>query len=223
MDWTAFRLSVGLSVATALLLLPPGVLVARWLATSTHPLKPLAEATLALPLVLPPTVLGYYLLVAMGGASPIGEVVQRLTGHTLAFSFGGLLVASLVFNIPFALMPMQRAFESIPAELYDAARTCGLSRWRTLWHVELPLAWRGILSGLIMTAAHTLGEFGVVLMVGGSIPGETRTIAISIYDKVQSFDMRAAGAMSATLLAISMLTLLATAWLTRLRPPTGRR
>ena len=223
MDWTAFRLSVGLSVATALLLMPTGVLVARWLATSAHPLKPFAEATLALPLVLPPTVLGYYLLVAMGGASPIGEAYQRLTGHTLAFSFGGLLVASLVFNIPFALMPMQRAFEAIPAELYDAARTCGLSRWRTLWHVELPLAWRGILSGLIMTAAHTLGEFGVVLMVGGSIPGETRTIAISIYDKVQSFDMRAAGAMSATLLAISMLTLLATAWLTRLRPHTGRR
>ena len=130
--------------------------------------------------MLPPTVLGFYLLVAMGGGSPLGEIYRQAFGHTLAFSFDGLLLASIVFNIPFAVMPMQRAFESIPAELHDAARTCGLSPWRTLWRIELPLAWGGIVSGLIMTAAHTLGEFGVVLMVGGSIPGETRTIAISI-------------------------------------------
>ena len=115
------------------------------------------------------------------------------------------------------MMPIQRAFEAIPQELFDAARTCGLSRWRTLWHIELPLAWRGILSGLIMTAAHTLGEFGVVLMVGGSIPGETKTIAISIYDKVQSFDLHSAGVMSAMLLFISMATLLVTTWLSRSR------
>jgi len=222
MDWQALRLSVWLALATALILLPLGVLAGRWLASSRHPLRPLAEALLALPLVLPPTVLGYYLLVAMGGASPLGQLYQQLTGQTLAFSFGGLLLASLIFNIPFALMPMQRAFEAIPAELYDAARSCGLSTWRTLWHIELPLAWRGILSGLIMTAAHTLGEFGVVLMVGGSIPGETKTIAISIYDSVQGFDMQAAGLMSATLLAVSLATLLSTAWLTRRRGPGPR-
>jgi molybdate transport system permease protein len=198
-----------------------GVLAGRWLATSRHPLKPLAEAALALPLVLPPTVLGYYLLVVMGGASLPGAWYRSLTGHTLAFSFEGLLIASVLFNVPFALMPMQRAFEAIPAELFDAARTCGLSRWRTLWHMELPLAWRGILSGLIMTAAHTLGEFGVVLMVGGSIPGETKTIAISIYDRVQAFDMRSAGAMSATLLVVSLATLLATSLLSRDRPLAG--
>lgn len=221
MDWVAFRLSVWLALATGIILLPAGVLAGRWLATSRHPLKPLAEAALALPLVLPPTVLGFYLLVVMGGASPLGGWYRSLTGHTLAFSFEGLLVASVVFNIPFALMPMQRAFEAIPAELFDAARTCGLSRWRTLWHVELPLAWRGVLSGLIMTAAHTLGEFGVVLMVGGSIPGETKTIAISIYDRVQAFDLRSAGTMSATLLAISLVTLLATSWLSRARPLAG--
>ncbi len=221
MDWMAFELSILLALATAAILLPVGVVAGRWLATSRHPLKPLAEAAVALPLVLPPTVLGYYLLVAIGGASPLGAVYNRLTGQTLAFSFEGLLIASLVFNIPFALMPMQRAFESIPAELHDAARTCGLSRWRTLVRVELPLAWRGILSGLIMTAAHTLGEFGVVLMVGGSIPGETRTIAISIYDRVQSFDLAAAGRMSLTLLGISLLTLFATAWLTRTRLATA--
>lgn len=223
MDWPAFWLSVQLSVATAAILLPLGVLAARWLAGSRHPLKPVFEAMLALPLVLPPTVLGFYLLVAMGGESVLGGLFQQLFGHTLAFSFTGLLAASVVFNIPFALMPMQRAFEAIPADLHDAARSCGLSRWRTVWHIELPLARRGILSGMIMTAAHTMGEFGVVLMVGGSIPGETRTIAISIYDKVQSFDMQAAGTMSATLLVLSMLTLLVSAWLMRVPPALQQR
>ncbi len=223
MDWPALWLSVQLSVATALILLPLGVLAARWLARSRHPLKPVFEAMLALPLVLPPTVLGFYLLVAMGGESLLGGLFQQVFGHTLAFSFTGLLVASVVFNIPFALMPMQRAFEAIPLDLMDAARTCGLSRWRTLWRIELPLARRGILSGMIMTAAHTMGEFGVVLMVGGSIPGETRTIAISIYDKVQAFDMRSAGTMSATLLVLSMLTLLVSAWLLRVPPALHQR
>ena len=217
MDWSALRLSAYLSLATALILIPLSIAVGRWLATSSHRFKPLVEAALALPLVLPPTVLGYYLLVSMGGASPLGSLYLQWTGHTLAFSFSGLLLASLIFNIPFAMMPIQRAFEAIPQELFDAARTCGLSRWRTLWHIELPLAWRGILSGLIMTAAHTLGEFGVVLMVGGSVPGETKTIAISIYDKVQSFDLQSAGVMSAMLLFISMATLLVTSWLSRSR------
>jgi molybdate transport system permease protein len=222
MDWPAFWLSVQLSLATALILLPLGVLAARWLAHSRHLLKPVFEAMLALPLVLPPTVLGFYLLVAMGGESLLGGLFQQLFGHTLAFSFTGLLLASVVFNIPFALMPMQRAFEAIPDDLHDAARSCGLSRWQTLWRIELPLARRGIASGMIMTAAHTMGEFGVVLMVGGSIPGETRTIAIAIYDEVQSFDMQAAGTMSATLLVLSMLTLLVSAWLVR-KPPAAQR
>lgn len=224
MDWGAFRLSLALALATALLLLPLGVIAARWLATSGHPLKPLAEAALALPLVLPPTVLGYYLLVSLGGATPLGAWYQQLTGHSLVFSFQGLWLASLIVNIPFAVMPMQRAFEAIPADLHDAARSCGLSRWRALWLIELPLAWPGILSGMVMTIAHTMGEFGVVLMVGGNIPGETQTLAISIYDKVQSFDLHAAGVMSATLLGVSLLTLLLTAWLSQrsLRARTGR-
>ena len=218
MDWQALQLSAALAIATALILMPLGVLAGRWLASSRHPLRPLFEGALALPLVLPPTVLGFYLLVSMGGASPLGALYQDLTGRTLAFSFEGLLLASIVFNIPFALMPIQRAFEAIPGDLFDAARTCGLSPWRTFWRIELPLVWRGILSGLILTAAHTLGEFGVVLMVGGNIPGETKTIAISIYDRVQAFDLHGAGVMSATLLAASLLTLLSTAWLTRRRP-----
>ena len=222
MDWQSLRLSLWLAVATGVVLVPTGVLVGRWLARSTHPLKPIAEATLALPLILPPTVLGYYLLVALGGQSPVGRLYAALVGHPLAFSFSGLLVASVIFNIPFAWIPSQRAFEAIPADLYDAARSCGLSRWRTLWRIELPLAWRGILSGLIMTVAHTLGEFGVVLMVGGSIPGETKTVAISIYDRVQAFDLQAAGSMSAILLVASLATLLATVWLTRTRPSVRR-
>ena len=215
MDWTALWLSITLAVATAMVLLPVGIAVGRWLALTRHPLKPLAEAALALPLVLPPTVLGYYLLVAMGGASPLGTLFERLTGGPLVFSYSGLLLASIVVNIPFALLPMQRAFEAIPADLRDAARSCGLGRWRALWRVELPLAWPGILTGLVMTVAHTLGEFGVVLMVGGSIPGQTRTISIAIYDRVQAFDLHGAGVMSATLLAVSLATLLATAALAR--------
>jgi molybdate transport system permease protein len=215
MDWPALRLSLLLACLTAVILLPLGVLAGRWLAGERTASKIIAEAALVLPLVLPPTVLGYYLLVSIGGASPIGKAYQDLFGHTLAFSFEGLLVASVIFNIPFALMPMQRAFEGIPSDLYDAASSCGLTWWQTLWHVELPLAWRGILTGLVMTATHTLGEFGVVLMVGGSIPGETKTIAISIYDRVQGFDMRAAGIMSALLLAASLATLLLTTALSR--------
>jgi molybdate transport system permease protein len=222
MDWQALALSVSLALATAFILMPLAVLAARGLATSTHVIKPLVEAAVALPLVLPPTVLGYYLLVGMGGGSTLGAIYERISGQPLAFSFSGLLLASVIFNVPFAMMPVLRAFEAIPADLFDAARTCGLSRWQTLFKVELPLAWRGILSGLIMTIAHTLGEFGVVLMVGGSIPGETKTIAISIYDKVQSFDLQAAGMMSATLLVFSLVALVATAWLARGRAAVSR-
>lgn len=204
MDWPALRLSLQLALWTVLILLPLGVLVGRWLARTRLPGKGWIEAALALPLVLPPTVLGYYLLVGMGAASPLGQAWTSLFGGTLVFSFEGLLVASLLVNLPFAIQPMQRSFEAIAPEVHDAAACCGLSRWRTLWRIDLPLAWPGILGGLAMTFAHTLGEFGVVLMVGGSIPGETRTVAIAIYDRVQAFDERAAGTMSALLLLISV-------------------
>jgi len=207
MDWSAFALSLQLAVWTMVILLPVGIWLGRTLAWRRFGGKAVVEALLALPLVLPPTVLGYYLLVAFGGASPLGQIYQRLTGHQLAFSFSGLLVASVLFNLPFAIQPMQRAFEAIPREVRDAAACCGLSRWRTLWRIELPLAWPGILSALVLTFAHTLGEFGVVLMVGGSIPGETRTIAIAIYDRVQAFDSAGAGVMSAVLLLISLLAI----------------
>ena len=204
MDWDAFALSLRLAASTMLILLPAGIILGRVLAWRQFRGKALVEALLALPLVLPPTVLGYYLLVALGSASPVGELYHTLTGRQLVFSFGGLLVASVIFNLPFAIQPMQRAFEGIAQEVRDAAACCGLTRWRTLWRIELPLAWPGILSALVLTFAHTLGEFGVVLMVGGNIPGETRTIAVSIYDRVQAFDDGAAGVMSATLLVICL-------------------
>jgi molybdate transport system permease protein len=210
MDGTALLLSLKLALLTALILVPLGIVVGRLLATRHFAARPFVEAVFALPLVLPPTVLGYYLLVAMGGASPVGRWYEALTGRPLVFTFEGLLVASVIFNLPFAIQPLQRAFEAIPEDLRHAAACCGLTSWQSLWRIELPLAWTGLVSAVVLTFAHTLGEFGVVLMVGGSIPGETKTVAIAIYDRVQGFDMAGAGAMSAALLAFSIAAIGAT-------------
>lgn len=207
MDWTALRLSLTLGAWTIAVLLPVGILLGRWLAWHSFKGKGLVEALLALPLVLPPTVLGYYLLVSMGGHSTVGQWFEAVTGRGLVFSFTGLVVTSVLVNLPFAIQPMQRAFEAIPREVREAAACCGMSPWRAMLRVELPLAWPGVLTALILSFAHTLGEFGVVLMVGGSIPGETKTIAIAIYDRVQAFDDHAAGIMSAFLLVLSLLTM----------------
>jgi molybdate transport system permease protein len=215
MDWTALFLSLELGALTVLFLLPVGIIAGRALAYREFLGKGLAEALVALPLVLPPTVVGYYLLVLFGAASPIGRTWQALYGQPLVFSFEGLLLASLLFNLPFAILPMQRGFEAIPRELRDAAACCGMTPWRVLRRVELPLAWPGILTASVLTFAHTLGEFGVVLMVGGNIPGETETIAISIYDRVQAFDTASAGRMSALLLSLSVVTIAVTFALSR--------
>jgi molybdate transport system permease protein len=206
-DWVAFSLSLRLAAWTCLLLLPLALVVARALAWRRFLLRGFVEALIALPLVLPPTVLGYYLLVAFASTSPLGAAFESLIGHTLAFSFEGLLLASVIFNLPFAIQPLQRAFETVPQNVREAAWCSGLSNWRTFWRVELPLAWPGAVTALALTFAHTLGEFGVVLMVGGNIPGETRTAAIAIYDRVQAFDTDAAGAMSALLLVLSFLAI----------------
>jgi molybdate transport system permease protein len=215
MDWTALWLSLELGALTVLLLLPIGIWAGRRLAYRDFPGKGIAEALVALPLVLPPTVLGFYLLVAFGAASPLGQAWQSLLGRPLAFTFEGLLVASVIFNLPFAIQPMQRGFEAIPREVREAAACCGLAPWRALLRIELPLAWPGILTAMVLSFAHTLGEFGIVLMVGGSIPGETRTIAIAIYDRVQAFDDLAAAQMSALLLAMSLATIALTYGLSR--------
>jgi molybdate transport system permease protein len=205
MDWQAARVSLLLAVLTAVLLLPPGIAVARWLAFSTWRGKPLAEACLMLPLLLPPTVIGFYLLMVFGQGSPLGAWLARQLDVRLVFSFEGLLLASVLINLPFMAQPIQRAFAAIPNSLREAAWVSGLSNWRTFWRIELPLAWPGLLAGVALTAAHTLGEFGVVLMVGGSIPGRTRTLSIAIYDRVQAFDTAAAHVMALALVAASVL------------------
>ena len=215
MDWIALRLSLELGAWTLALLLPTSLWLGRFLAYNSFRGKSVVEAALALPLVLPPTVLGFYLLVATGGAAPLGKAWQAITGAPLAFSFEGLVLASLIANIPFALQPVQQAFAAIPRDLREAAACSGLSPWRSFRLIELPLAWPGLLTGAVLTFAHTLGEFGVVLMVGGNIPGETRTIAIAIYDRVQAFDEAGAGTMSIFLLVFSLLAIAGTTALSR--------
>jgi molybdate transport system permease protein len=207
MDWESLLLSIKLSAITVLFLLPVGIILGRYLAYQQFYGKSLLQALLAIPLVLPPTVLGYYLLVFLGGSSSLGRSLESLFGQTLVFSFEGLVIASIIFNLPFAIQPMQRAFESIPREIREAGACCGMSPIRVLLKIELPLAWTGIVSAMVMTFAHTLGEFGVVLMVGGNIPGETKTIAIAIYDRVQAFDNQAAATMSAFLLIFSVIAI----------------
>ena len=198
MDLEAIFLSLKLALWTLAIIIPFGVWVAHRL-LSLNRGKPWIEAALALPLVLPPTVLGYYLLVGLGGKSFLGV--------PLIFSFKGILIASLIVNLPFAIQPIQRAFEAINPDIREAAQVSGLSNWQIFRLIELPLAWRGITSAAVLTFAHTLGEFGVVLMVGGAIPGETKTVSIAIYDKVQNFDAGGAGALALLLLGISLIAI----------------
>ena len=207
MDWQSLELSLWLGAWTVVVLIPLGILLARQLAWRRFPGRNFLQTLLALPLLLPPTVLGFYLLVLMGNRSWLGRSYESIFGEPLVFSFQGLLLASIIFNIPFAIQPMQRAFESISLSIREAAWCSGLSAWQTFWKIELPLAWPGVLSAGILTFAHTLGEFGVVLMVGGNIEGETRTIAISIYDRVQAFDNQSAAIMSAALLLIAFVSI----------------
>lgn len=220
MDWTAFLLSAWLGLGTVLLLVPPGVWLGRLLAQRRFRGRGLIEAAVALPLVLPPTVLGFYLLSAFGAGSWLGSAFEWLAGHTLAFSFTGLLLASVVANLPFAVQPVRDAFAAIPQNVREAGAMAGMPPWKAFMKVELPLAWPGIATATVLTFAHTMGEFGVVLMVGGAIPGETRTAAIAIYERVQVFDDAGAGAMSALLLGVSLAAL----WITQaLSRRVGRR
>ena len=213
MDWQALALSVKLSLVTLVFLLPIGIVFGRWLAYRQFWGKSLLQTILALPLVLPPTVLGYYLLVVFSPNQGLGLWLSNTFGTTLVFNFEGLVIASIIFNLPFSIQPMQRAFASIPRDIREAAACCGMKPSQVLWKIELPLAWPGIISAMVMCFAHTLGEFGIVLMVGGNIPDETQTIAISIYDRVQAFDDHSASVMSFSLLLFSMLTISLTYWL----------
>lgn len=226
MDWQAITISLKLAAITGLLLLPIGFALAYWLAFSESRARKPVEILTMLPLILPPTVLGLYLLMAFSRPpAPDGQTAWwHLIGlEGLAFRFEGLVVASLIANLPFMVQPMVRSLASIPQSLRETAWTCGLSRWQTLWKVELPLAWPGVVTGLALTAAHTLGEFGVVLMVGGNLPGETRTLSIAIYDRVQAFDLAGANQMAAVLLGISIATLAAILVLSRKQDWLGQR
>src|SRR6476619_5684429 len=215
MDWAALGVSLWLGAGTIAILLPLGVWFGRLLAVREFKGKLLVEALITVPLVLPPTVLGFYLLVTFGARSPLGQAFEALVGHSLPFSFQGLLLASAIANVPFVVQPIQRSFEAIPADVRDAAACCGLTPWQRFLRIELPLAWPGVLTAAILAFAHTLGEFGVVLMVGGNLPGQTRTLSVAIYDRMQAFDDRSAGVMAATLLTISVVTLMATTALSR--------
>lgn len=220
MDWPALWLSLRLGVLTVAVLLPVAIIAGRWLAYRQFAGKPAVEALVALPLVLPPTVFGYYLLTAFGAGSPVGALWSSTFGQPLVFTFEGLLVASIIVNLPFAIQPSQRGFEAIPREVRDAAACSGMTPWRAFLRIELPLAWPGLLTAAVLSFAHTLGEFGVVLMIGGSIPGETKTMAIAIYDRVQAFDDAAAAHMSLLLLVLSLAAITVTLTLSR---RVGRR
>ena len=207
MDWSAVNVSLILAAWTTLALLPLGLALARWLAVTRWVGRPFIEALLLLPLLLPPTVIGFYFLVAFGQGSPLGAWLAQSLGWRLVFTMEGLLLVSVLVNLPFMVQPIQRAFAAVPNSLREAAWVSGLSGWQTFWRIELPLAWPGLLAGMALTVAHTLGEFGVVLMVGGNIAGETRTLSVSLYDKVQGMELQSAHVMALALVGVSLLAL----------------
>jgi len=210
MDWQAIGLSVRLSVSTTLILLAVGLPLAYWLTFSHARWKFLVEAVVALPLVLPPTVLGFYVLLAIGPRSPVGALYARLTGGMLPFSFQGLLLASVLYSLPFTVQPVAASFAAVDPKLLEASWCLGVSRSATFRRVLAPLALPGIATGAILSFAHTMGEFGVVLMVGGNIAGVTRTVSISIYDQVQALNYGAAAETSLFLLCFSFIVLVFT-------------
>jgi len=207
MDWQAFWLTIRLAVVVAAALVILGLPIAYWIAYSTWRWKFLVEAVVALPIVLPPTVLGFYVLVALGSRSPLGRTWQSLTGHTLAFTFGGLVIGSIIYSLPFAVQPFAASFAQVDRRLIAASATLGASKLQTFVRVILPLSIPGLVTGIALSFAHTMGEFGVVLMVGGNIPGITRTVSIDIYDQVQALNYSAANQTALVLLALSFVML----------------
>jgi molybdate transport system permease protein len=207
MDWTAIALSVRLAAIVSAILLVIGVPIAYWLTFSSSRWRFVFESIVALPLVLPPTVLGFYVLLALGSRSPIGRAWEAWTGHGLAFTFEALVIASILYSLPFAVQPIAASFAQIDRTLLEASATLGVGPLRTFQRVVLPLSRDGVLAGAVLTFAHTIGEFGVVLMVGGNLPGVTRTVSISIYDDVQAFDFASAHRTALLLLLFSFAAL----------------
>jgi molybdate transport system permease protein len=207
MNWQALWLSLQLAAITAAILLVIALPLAYWLAFSQRRWRFLVEAVVALPLVLPPTVLGFYVLVALGVNSPLGQWWTSVTGHTLAFTFEGLVIGSVLYSLPFAVQPIASSFASVDRKLLDASATLGVGRWASFRRIVLPLSFTGVIAGVVLSFAHTLGEFGVVLMVGGNIPSITRTLSIDIYDRVQMGDFAGANATALFLLVVSFVIL----------------
>ena len=208
-------LSIRLALFVSIILFLIGTPLAYWLLQSRWRGKFLVEAVVALPLVLPPTVLGFYILIAMGPRSPLGRLWQNVFGHGIAFTFSGLVFASVLYSLPFAVQPLVASFESVDRKLLDASAVLGAGKLRTFYRVILPLSVPGVITAAVLSFAHTIGEFGVVLMVGGNLPGITRTASIEIYDRVQSLDYADANRLSLALLLISLTVLTVVYGMTR--------
>lgn len=206
-NWQAFTLTARLALLVSCALIVIGLPIAYWITFSRWRWKFLIEALVSLPLVLPPTVLGYYLLVLFGNHTAFGRWYQSVTGHTLAFTFQGLVIGSILYSLPFAVQPFAASFAVVDRKLLDASAILGASRWRTFWRVIVPLSIPGLITGVALSFAHTVGEFGVVLMIGGNIPGVTRTVSIDIYDAVQAADFAAAAHTALVLLIFSFVVL----------------
>jgi len=215
-DWQAFWLTLQLAVVVSGALLVLGLPIAYWIAFSTWRWKFLVEAVVALPIVLPPTVLGFYVLVVLGPRSPLGRWWIALFGHTLAFTFSGLVIGSILYSLPFAVQPFAASFAAVDRKLIAASATLGASPLRTFFRVVVPLSVPGLITGAVLSFAHTMGEFGVVLMVGGNIPGLTRTVSIDIFDRVQASDYSGAN-QTALLLLVLCFVLLAVVYGTNRR------
>jgi molybdate transport system permease protein len=208
MDWQAIRLTAALAAIVSGILLVIALPLAHWLTFSRRRWTFIVESVVSLPLVLPPTVLGFYLLMALGARSPLGQWWASLTGQALAFTFEGLVIASVFYSLPFAVQPIAAAFAQVDGSLREASATLGAGRLRTFLRVTLPLSLQGVVAAFVLSFAHTVGEFGVVLMVGGNLPGVTRTVSIAVYDHVQALEYRAANQTALVMLAFSLFVLL---------------
>jgi molybdate transport system permease protein len=218
-DWLAVRLTAELAALTTILLLIVGTPVAWWLARTRSRIKPLAASLVALPLVLPPSVLGFYLLLLMGPHGPVGQLTQALGLGRLPFTFSGLVLASVIYSMPFVVQPLQQAFEAIPERTLEAAATLRAGALDRFFSVALPLARPGLLTASVLGFAHTVGEFGVVLMIGGNIPGATRVLSVAIYEHVEATEFAAAHRLAGGMVVFALLVLVSLAMLNRRRRP----
>lgn len=218
-DWIAVRLTAELATLTTALLLLVGTPIAWWLARTHSRLKPLAASVVALPLVLPPSVLGFYLLLLMGPNGPVGQLTQALGLGRLPFTFAGLVVASVLYSMPFVVQPLQQSFEAIPERTLEAAATLRAGPWDSFFTVALPLARPGLLTACVLGFAHTVGEFGVVLMIGGNIPDQTRVLSVAVYEHVEATEFDDAHRLAAGMVVFALVVLVALQWVNRRQLP----